>query len=148
MKHALAAAAAAFVITAAPALAAPDAEETVAAFHAALAAGKADEAAALLADDLTVFEEGYVEASKADYVRKHLPEDIAYLRAVTDATTRSRAVLHGDTAWVLREGRSTGSFEGKPVDRITSETVVLHLEAQGWRIVHIHWSSHKAPAGG
>jgi ketosteroid isomerase-like protein len=144
MKHALAAATLALCLLAAPALSAPDAGETVDAFHAALAAGKAEEAAALLADDLVVYEEGHVEASKAEYLRSHLPQDIAFLRGVVETTTASRVVLRGETAWVIREGATKGTFQGREVDRVTSETVVLHLEADGWRIVHIHWSSHKA----
>lgn len=131
-----------------PAFAAPDAVATAADFHAALDAGNAEAAAALLADDLTVYEEGRVEHSKAEYLRDHLPADIAFSRAVPGTTTLSQTFTKGDMAWVISEGRSRGAFEGKPVDRITTETMVLRLDAGGWRIVHIHWSSHKAPAAG
>ena len=143
MRHALAAATLALCLIAAPALCAPDAGEVVDAFHAALAEGKADAAAALLADDLVVYEEGHVEASKAEYLRSHLPQDISFLRSVVETTTASRTVLRGETAWVIREGTTVGTFQGREVNRVTSETVVLHLEPAGWRIVHIHWSSHK-----
>jgi ketosteroid isomerase-like protein len=132
-------------LLATPALCAPDAGEVVDAFHAALAAGKADEAAALLAEDVVVYEEGHVEGSKAEYLRSHLPQDISFLRSVVETTTASRTVLRGETAWVIREGATKGTFQGREVDRVTTETIILHLEAAGWRIVHIHWSSHKAP---
>lgn len=129
-----------------PAIAAPDAVETAAEFHAALNAGDSEAAAALLADDLTVYEEGHVERSKAEYVRGHLPSDLEYSRAVPGVTSLSETFTRGEMAWVISEGRATGVFEGKPVDRITTETMILRLDAGGWKIVHIHWSSHKAPA--
>ena len=41
-------------------------------------------------------------------------------------------------------GRTTGQFNGRAVDRLTTETMVLKRLADGWRIHHIHWSS-RAP---
>jgi len=129
-----------------PATAAPDAVQTAADFHAALAAGDAEAAAALLADDVTIYEEGWVERSKAEYVARHLPDDIAFSRQVTMTTASSQTFTRGDTAWVISEGTSKGTFQGKPVDRVNAETMVLRLDQGGWRIVHMHWSSHKAPS--
>ena len=143
---ATAAAIAALCLTTPPVRAAPDAVATAADFHAALDSGNAEAAAALLADDLTVYEEGHVERSKAEYVGGHLPGDLAFSRAVPGVTTVSQTFTRGDLAWVISEGRTTGTYQGKPVDRITTETMILRLDAGGWRIVHIHWSSHKAPA--
>ena len=64
---------------AAPATLAParSAAATVDAFHAALHHGDTRAAAALLADDALIFEEGGVERSKAEYVSHHLPADVA-----------------------------------------------------------------------
>jgi hypothetical protein len=39
------------------------------------------------------------------------------------------------------------AFNGRPVDRLTVETMLLRRHADGWRIQHIHWSSRAAPAG-
>lgn len=151
MKRQFAAAAFALCLSAAPVLAAsafaaPDAVTTAADFHAALNAGNGEAAAALLADDLVVYESGHVERSKAEYVRGHLPSDLAFSRAVPGVTTLSQTFTRGDLAWVISEGRTTGTYQGKPVDRITTETLVLRLDAGSWRIVHIHWSSRKPPA--
>jgi hypothetical protein len=44
-------------------------------------------------------------------------------------------------AWVSTEGRTTGSFKGKAIDLLTTETMILRRMAGDWRIVHIHWSS-------
>ena len=32
---------------------------------------------------------------------------------------------------------------GRSVDSFDTETMVLHRSQEGWRIVHIHWSSHR-----
>ena len=37
--------------------------------------------------------------------------------------------------------RPTGSFKGKSIDLLTTETMILRRMAGDWRIVHIHWSS-------
>ena len=122
-------------------------EEAVAAadaFHSALSRGDQQAAAALLADDALIFEEGGAERSKAEYVAKHLPADAAFSQAVGAKVTR-RANGSGDMlAWVATEGRTTGTYKGKPVDRVTTESMLLRREGANWRIIHIHWSS--APA--
>lgn len=147
MKRLLAAAA--FVAClAGSAVAAPDAVQTAADFHAAIAAGDGAAVSALLADDATIYEEGWVEHSKAEYLTRHLPDDIAFSRQVTIATTSSQTFTRGDLAWVISEGTSKGTFQGREIDRVTTETMVLRLDQGGWRIVHMHWSSHKAPSAG
>jgi hypothetical protein len=44
-------------------------------------------------------------------------------------------------AWIATEGRTSGNYKGKAVDRITAETMVLQRKGRAWKIVHIHWSS-------
>lgn len=120
------------------------ASAAVDAFHAALARGDAAGAAALLDDNVRIFEQGWVERSRAEYAGHHLPSDIKFSQAVTSVrTARSGSVL-GDLAYVASENRATGKFEGKDIDSISIETMVLKRTPTGWRIVHIHWSSRKA----
>lgn len=123
---------------AAPAVAAVDA------FHAALGSGDAAAALALLAEDVVVLEEGGAERSRDEYAGHHLPADMTFAAATTAETTRRAAWVQGDIAWVLTEGRTTGEFNDRPVDRLTAETMVLHRDGDAWRIRHIHWSS-RAP---
>ena len=138
--------------TAQPAL--PDSARAPAAvvdaFHAALARGDEAAAGALIADDALIFEEGGAERSKAEYQERHLPADAEFSKAVRFTATRRGAEAAGPLALVTTEGRTSGSFRGKPVDRVTAETMVLRRDAKGWRIVHIHWSSaaQKRPAAG
>jgi len=124
--------------------AARGAAATVDAFHAALRRGDSKAAAALLADDALIFEEGGVERSKAEYVTSHLPADAAFSSVVASTVTRRMGGSDGAFAWVASEGRMTGNWQGRAVDRVTTETMVLRRVGGSWRIIHIHWSS--APA--
>lgn len=124
--------------TARPAIAVVDA------FHAALGSGDVEAVLALLAEDVVVLEEGGAERSREEYAGHHLPADMAYAAATEAEITRRVAWAEGDVAWVLTEGRTTGAFNGRPVDRLTAETMILHRDGDVWRIRHIHWSS-RAP---
>ena len=111
------------------------------AFHAALRRGDTRAAAALLATDALIFEGGGVERSKAEYASHHLAADAAYSQAVPALLTHRAGDSNGSVAWVASEGRTTGAFRGKAVDRVTAETMVLRRFGRSWKIVHIHWSS-------
>ncbi len=124
---------------AAPAAAAVDA------FHAALRRGDTQGALAMLAEDALVFEEGGAERSRAEYASHHLAADAAFAAAVTSTRTRRVGRAVGEVAWIASEGRTTGRFRDRAVDRLGAETMVLRRQAGAWRIVHIHWSS-RAPA--
>ncbi|MGZ9113964.1 MAG: YybH family protein [Brevundimonas sp.] len=123
---------------------AADAAGVVDAFHAALKAGDTTAALALLAPEVMIFEEGGAERSRDEYASHHLGSDAAFA-AASEATMAGRSGwAEGDVAWITSEGRTTGQFNGRAVDRLTTETMVLKRHADGWRIHHIHWSS-RAP---
>ena len=117
---------------------------TVDAFHAALRRGDAQSAAALLADDALIFEEGGAERSKAEYAAHHLPADAAFSRVVASTVAHRSGGADGALAWIATEGRMRGTYKGKAVDRVTTETVILRHVAGTWKITHIHWSSGAA----
>jgi ketosteroid isomerase-like protein len=117
------------------------AEAAVEGFHSALRRGEARAALVFLAEDVVVFEEGRVERSKAEYALHHAEADAAFSKAVTSKRASRIARTSGDLAWVATESRMRGRFRGQDVDRIMVETMVLRRSAEGWRIVHIHWSS-------
>lgn len=118
------------------------AANVVDAFHAALEHGDTQAALALLADDVLIFESGEAERSKAEYAQQHLAADAAFSAAVPNTRSRRMARAGADSAWVASESRTTGQFNGRPIDSQSVETMVLRREADGWRITHIHWSSH------
>ena len=126
------------------ALAASTPATTVDAFHAALDHGDAAAVSALLDNDVLIFESGEVEHGRADYAAHHLAADIAFSREVKSTVTRRAARADGAMAWVASEGRSRGTWHGKPIDLATTETMVLQQVGGAWRIVQIHWSSAKS----
>ena len=130
-----------------PSLAAPAAYEEAAhvvdVFHSALDKADRDAALAALDDAVAIYEQGWVESSKADYAKEHLGADLKFAQSTKSEHTSRTGALLGDLAYVTTEGRTTGTFEGKPVNSISLETMVLRRDGEGWRIVHIHWSSRK-----
>lgn len=123
---------------------AQEAAKAVDAFHAALAKGDGRAAAAFLAEEALIYEGGHAERSKAEYASHHAGADAAYAAAVPSKLTRRSGVAEGGLAWIASESRTTGKYKDKPVDRVTTETMILRKTAEGWRIVHIHWSSRAA----
>lgn len=121
--------------------AASGAAATVDAFHAALRRGDQKTAAALLAEDALIFESGGVERTKAEYAASHLPADAEFSRGVSSVVTHRIGASRGASAWVASEGRTTGTYKGKVVDMLTTETMILKRMREGWKIVHVHWSS-------
>ena len=114
------------------------------AFHAALGKGDKDAALALLASNVQIYEQGYVERSKAEYASHHLASDMEFSQAVKSETNDVAVVEEGNLAYVISQGTTKGEFKGKPVDTINLETMVLSQVDGSWKIVHIHWSSRKA----
>ena len=121
------------------------AASTVDAFHAALRRGDTRAASAMLASDVLIFEGGGVERTKAEYEAHHLAADAAFTQAVPAVLTRRTGHALGPVAWIASEGRTTGTYKGKSIDRVTAETMVLRRVGREWKIVHIHWSSAAKP---
>ncbi|MES2015070.1 MAG: nuclear transport factor 2 family protein [Pseudomonadota bacterium] len=118
--------------------------DTMTKFHAALAAGDKAGAIALLSPDVIIYESGYAERSRDDYAKTHLAGDIDYSRTVARKVVHHIEHTEGNTATVLEETSSIGTFKGKPVNALGLETAVLERQGDGWVIVHLHWSSRKA----
>jgi ketosteroid isomerase-like protein len=110
-------------------------------FHSALRRGDTRAALGLLAGNALIFESGGVERGKAEYASHHLAADAAFSQAVPSTITRRAGEAAGNVAWIATEGRTTGTYKGKALDRRTVETMVLRRTEAGWKIVHIHWSS-------
>ena len=123
---------------------AAEAASAVDAFHAALKAGDTASALTFLAPDVMIFEQGGAERSRDEYASHHLGSDAAFAAASEATVARRSGWADGDIAWITSEGRTTGQFNGRAVDRLTTETMVLKRHADGWHIHHIHWSS-RAP---
>ena len=136
--HHPAAAAAADVDVPAAAKAAVDVAER---FNAALSSGDLATVEALLAADVLILESGGAEHSREEYMGHHAVSDAAFLKGAHRQLLRQRARTAGEFAWVGTESELHAQKDGKPLTVQSTETMVLKQTADGWRIVHIHWSS-------
>ena len=128
--------------TAAAAAATAPAIAVVESFSIALKAGDFSKAGALLADDVLILESGGAEHSRQEYLSGHAKHDAAFLKDAQIAIKQRVARIEGDLAWVGTESelRMT-TLPGTTVTLMSTETMVLRRMRDGWRIVHIHWSS-------
>lgn len=110
-------------------------------FSSALQAGDLDLAGSLLAEDVLILESGGAEHSRAQYLGGHAKDDAQFLKGVHTQVMRRTAKAEGDLAWVGTESELHGRTDGKPTTVLGTETMLLRRDADGWRIVHIHWSS-------
>jgi len=113
------------------------------AFHSAIV--KADRAAAanLLAADVQIFESGFVERSREEYLSHHFDADARFAKQVTRKVIRHSEHAAGNMSLVLEETETSGTYEGRPIALIGTETAVLRLNGAQWQVVHIHWSTRK-----
>lgn len=116
--------------------------QVVDAFSKAIAAGELEAAKALLDPALVVLESGGVERSRDEYMAGHAAADAAFLKGARQTLRYRHASAQGGLAWVLSESHTEREVDGKAARYANTETMVLRETADGWRIVHIHWSSH------
>lgn len=134
-------------LTGATALQADDPVAVVGAFHDALAAGDGDAALAQLAPDVVIFESGGAEMSRQEYADHHLGGDMQFAAATSQQVDDQQAITAGDIAYVLTRSRTTGRFRDRDINSLGVESMILRRGTEGWRIVHIHWSSRAERAG-
>lgn len=115
----------------------------VADFHRAIEEGYRDGVLRLLDENLIVFETGFVEANRAEYTGGHLDADLQYAITVKRKVIHSEAMVSGNVAVVLSQTRNQGEFAGQKINLANTETMVLRLGPDGWKIAHIHWSGHE-----
>lgn len=137
---ALVAVAAAPVVVAAQSGDETAARAVVTGFKDALRAGDGEAAVRHLHPEVRVFEGGHSETLE-EYRSGHLVADMRFLSAVETATTWDSVEVEGDLALYLSRYHTTGTFGDREIDAEGVETMVLRRTADGWRILHIHWSS-------
>jgi ketosteroid isomerase-like protein len=116
--------------------------EAVAAFHAALARGDRAAALDLLLPSVSIYEGGEAEISRDEYAAEHLAADMEFTKATQQRIDSREVHEAGDAAWVLTRSHTTGTFRDRAVRTVGAETMVLQRSPEGWRIAHVHWSSH------
>lgn len=134
---------AALLLPAMSGLAQPTPTEVVERLHRAIGSGDGAGATATLASGVQIFESGYVERSRDEYLSHHFDADAKFAKTVKRTVIRQDAQVAGDMALVIAETESSGSYDGKPVKLLGTETAVLRRTDDQWLIVHLHWSSRK-----
>ena len=120
---------------------------TVDRFFAALSAGDLDRAGAELDPYVIILESGGAERSAAEYLGGHAKGDAAFLKGAHHSLAHRTARAGGDLVWVASESELRVQKDGKPATIASTETMVLRSTGAGWKIVHIHWSSHVKKPG-
>lgn len=119
-------------------------KETVAAFHAALASGDRDKALAFLAPEIAIYEAGNVERSRDEYAASHLGADMEFVKEAKRTVLKQSERIDGNTAVVWEETETSGTWRGRTVHTLGTETAILEKQGDRWTIVHVHWSSRRA----
>ncbi len=112
-------------------------------FHRAVVSADRALAESVLAADVQIFESGFVERSRDEYLSHHFEADAGFAKAVTRKVTAHRVESAGNMALVMDETETSGSYDGQPIRLIGTETAVLKRDGDHWKIVHLHWSSRK-----
>ena len=108
-------------------------------FHRAIGTGDQAVMTRLMAEDAMMMEAGGVE-TKAQYLKDHLPADAEFEKSVTTKRSPVRVVVVGDAAWATSTSEFVGTFQGRAVDSIGTELIVLSRMPDGWRIRSIAWT--------
>ena len=111
-------------------------------FQKLLASGDTNGASAMLDPAVLIYESGEVQKSRAEYASHHLQADAAFLKGADVRLLSRNGDAVGDLAWIATEAelKTKGT---KPLDIISTETMVLKRSPEGWRVTHVHWSSRQ-----
>jgi ketosteroid isomerase-like protein len=108
-------------------------------FHRAIAKGDQAAVTRLIAEDAIMMEAGGVE-TRAQYLKDHLPADAEFEKSVTTKRSAVQVVVLADAAWATSTSEFAGTFQGRAVDSIGTELIVLSRAADSWRIRAIAWT--------
>lgn len=120
-----------------------EAVATVDRFFAALGRGDIEAAGSELASDVSVFENGRVERSAAEYLAGHAAHDAAFIQEAHHQPKHRIARISGDLAWVASESEFHANRDEGMLTVFSNETMVLRRTGARWEIAHIHWSSRQ-----
>jgi ketosteroid isomerase-like protein len=116
-------------------------------FFAALSAGDLERAGAQLDPNVIILESGGAERSAAEYLGGHAKGDAQFLKGAHHTLHHRTARASSDIVWVASESELHVEKDGKPSTIASTETMVLRSGKDGWKIVHIHWSSRVKKPG-
>lgn len=109
-------------------------------FYGAMKKGDTAAAMRLIAADAVFLEGGKLE-TRAEYEANHLPSDIEFEQQITGKRGPIQVKFNGDTAWAIAMTDYQGTFNGRGMDFVSAQLMVLTRDSGDWRIRTIHWSS-------
>src|SRR3546814_12431718 len=89
----------------------------------------------------SILESGGAGRSREQYLGHHAISDARFLKDSQREIAYRKARAAGDLAWVASESKIQVAKDGNILSLLSSETMVLRHGPDGWRIIHIHWSS-------
>jgi len=118
---------------------------TASRFHDALRSGDIAEVKRLIASDLSVLEAGEVE-NGAQYLSDHLAADIEFAKAVRSERTIMSYARQGAVAWLVSTSTAIGKFDGRDINSVGAELMIMSRAQKTWQIRAVHWSSQRRQA--
>lgn len=115
---------------------------TASRFHDSLQNGDTATVKSLLSSDLHVLEGGEVE-NRAQYIAHHLAADIEFAKSMRGERTVVSYVRQDNVAWLVSTSTATGKFNGRDIDSVGAELMILSRTRKGWQIRAVHWSSSR-----
>lgn len=112
------------------------------AFHRGLREADGRAALVFMARDVLVFEQGFSETGRDNYARNQLQEANRFAKSTQRRVLSRQSGIDGQSAWVITTTITTGKFEDRALSLEGTETMLLRLEQDDWKISHIHWSAH------
>lgn len=117
------------------------AERVVNQFHEALRSGTRDTLLAVLAPEVTVFDNGRAAHSRNDYQAFLLDAELLDAQHAQRQLIRREVFTREDTVWVLSECRVVRVLAGNEVSFDEAETMMLRRQSETWMILHRHLSA-------
>lgn len=122
-------------------------EAALKAFHHALAEGRGDDALGYLHPRAVITEGGRVETVE-HYAGGHMAGDMEFLGQISIEPVSSEMLAKSETqATISNQRRLHGQIKDQAIDLLSSETATLVKTDNGWRILHLAWSSRPYTRG-
>ena len=110
-------------------------------FHAALYSDDLETVIYSFHPDAIISEEGKREDGLESYVETHLKGEMPMLKALSRAYMSEQIMVYNGVAWATTTTRLHGSYEGRYIDVLQVETMVMMHGPDGWKIRQVHWSN-------
>jgi len=125
--------------------AAADAVRVVDSFSSAMTANNLAGAGTFLDAGVVIVANGVAHGSRDEYLNGNGKARAGFLGKVQAQLLRRQARGGPNFAWVVSSNTYKFTEAGKVNTMLNTETMLLSRSPQGWKIIHIHWSSRGIP---